>query len=104
MLRLRLLASWSLLLVVAFSVLPKDALHGLVHRIDIHASAQDGAQVDEVCALCAPSALVADQSTSWSGWTLTLVFLGLVVMAQARLLPQEQRPTPVRGPPALVLA
>ena len=33
MLRLRLFASWSLLLVVAFSVLPKDALHGFVHRL-----------------------------------------------------------------------
>lgn len=104
MLRLRLFASWSLLLVVAFSVLPKDALHGLVHRIDIHASAQDGAQVDEVCALCGPSALVADDTTSWTGWSLPLLFLGLIMVVEARLLPQEQRTTPVRGPPASVMA
>ena len=104
MLRLRLFASWSLLLVVAFSVLPKDALHGLVHPIDIHASTELGAQVDEVCALCGPSALVADHTTSWSGWSLPLLFLGLIMVVKARLLPQEQRTTPVRGPPALVMA
>jgi len=104
MLRLRLFASWSLLLVVAFSVLPKYALHGFVHGVDAHASQDDGAQVDEVCALCGPSALVADQITSWSGWSLTLVFLGLVVVAEARLLLQKRSTSPARGPPALVLA
>ncbi|MBL7954765.1 MAG: hypothetical protein JNJ91_06975 [Flavobacteriales bacterium] len=104
MLRLRLLASWSLLVVVAFSVLPKDTLHGFVHGVDAHTSTEHGAQVDEVCALCGPSALVADDTTSWTGWSLPLLFLGLIVVVEARLLPQEQRTTLVRGPPVLVMA
>ncbi|MGV3636956.1 MAG: hypothetical protein ACO1NQ_04840 [Flavobacteriales bacterium] len=101
MLRLRVFASWLLLSVLAFSVLPKDALHDLLHAVERSADTEDVAHVDEVCALCGTGTLLTDHIPVGSDRSITLMFLGLVVASVALLLPRERRTTPVRGPPVL---
>lgn len=104
MLRLRLFASWLLLAVVSFSVVPKDALHGFVHEERSHANAPDSARFEEVCALCSPSALLSDLVPSGSDRWCTLVFVGLVLGTVAQPLRRTGHALPVRGPPAALLA